>query len=204
MINDIAPEQLLDALSTGYFPMAKGRHETELYWFNPEMRGILPINGLHVPKRLRSFMRTTSFEVRFNTAFNAVMHACADTHRPTEDDTWINDEIITLYTELHEMGYAHSVECYEDNTLVGGIYGVALGGAFMGESMFSKRSNASKMALVTLIEHLNKQGFELFDTQFINDHLQQFGVYEMPRGTYLTHLRELIYKDVSFNTQSAN
>lgn len=175
--------------------MAKGREEQELYWFNPEMRGVLPLERFHTPKSLQKFMKNCPFEVKMDTNFEAVIRACADTPRSDADETWINEEIIQLYVELFEMGYAHSVECYEEGALVGGLYGASLGAVFMGESMFSKTTNASKVALVELVNRLKAGGFVLLDIQFVNEHLEQFGAMEIPRGTYLTQLREAIFLD---------
>lgn len=186
----LTAEALLAAYATGYFPMADGREEKELYWYAPEQRGILPLDGFHVPRSLQKFMRHSPYEVRVDTAFEAVIRACADLR--AEKGTWINDTIIRLYTRLWDLGFAHSVECWEEDRLIGGLYGVSLGGAFFGESMFSIAVNASKVALVHLVERLRMAGYTLLDTQYLNDHLKQFGVREIPRPDYLELLAKAL------------
>ena len=178
-------QQLLNAYANGYFPMAMSRDDDELHWFNPEARGIIPLDAFHIPRSLARCMRKNPFRITTDTAFPQVIEACASEH----DDTWINGPIVQLYCELWEQGFAHSVECWRDEKLVGGIYGVAIGGAFFGESMFSRVPNASRVALVHLVELLKQGGYTLFDTQFVNDHLKQFGVVEIPREEYLERLR---------------
>jgi leucyl/phenylalanyl-tRNA--protein transferase len=179
----LTSELLLRAYATGIFPMAQSRRDRELYWIDPEWRGILPLDRFHVPRRLRRTLRGGVFEVRVDTAFRDVMVGCAEvtSERP---DSWINDEIVAAYTELYHLGYAHSVESWLDGALVGGLYGVALGGAFFGESMFTRVTDASKVALVHLAARLYHGGFTLLDTQFITKHLQQFGAVEVPRPRY--------------------
>ncbi len=179
----MTPETLLRAYAVGLFPMAERRDDETLYWIDPEKRGILPIDRFHLPKRLARKFRRRPFEVRCDTAFERVIRECA---APGDDrpETWINDEIIKLYSDLYEMGRAHSVECWRDGELVGGLYGVALGGAFFGESMFSCYRDASKVALVHLVVRLHKGGFQLLDTQFVTKHLSQFGVVEIHRSGY--------------------
>ena len=177
---ELSPRLLLHAYANGLFPMAESADATDLYWFDPEMRGLLPLENFHVPRKLRRTVRRGTFEVRINTAFRAVMEGCAAT-RPT---TWINREIIDVYGELHAIGHAHSVEAWRDGTLAGGLYGVSLGGAFFGESMFSLAPDASKVALVHLVARLRRGGFALLDTQFVTTHLAQFGAYEIPRDDY--------------------
>lgn len=185
----LTPKLLLAAYAQGFFPMARSRRAKTVEWFYPEARGVLPLDEtFHVPSSLKKFMKKSAYEVRFDTAFEEVIRACADTKREDGQGTWINDEIIAAYTALHEEGHAHSVECYEGKTLVGGLYGVSLGRAFFGESMFSTRTNASKVALVALVERLRAQGYVLLDTQYVNDHLMQFGVQEVPRAEYLEML----------------
>jgi leucyl/phenylalanyl-tRNA--protein transferase len=191
----LTPETVLQAYCAGIFPMALDRHSTEIRWFDPEARGVLPIDDLHVSKKLRRVIRQQPYRITFDLAFEDVMRGCADS-RP---DTWINDEIIRLYTELHKQGHAHSVEAWDGGKLVGGLYGIAMGGAFFGESMFSTADDASKVALVYLVARLWRQGFELLDTQFINDHLKQFGVYEVPRDEYRRRLKMAVAKQASFN-----
>jgi leucyl/phenylalanyl-tRNA--protein transferase len=189
MSEALSADDLLAAYGAGYFPMAESRDSDELYWFNPDKRGILPINDFRVPRSLRKFMRRENpFETRFNTAFEEVMRNCAEIPRSHEDNTWINDEMIARYSELNAMGHAHSVESWRDGQLIGGLYGVSIGGAFCGESMFSYESQASKVALVMLVERLRAAGYQLLDTQFVNEHLQQFGVIEITKKRYLALL----------------
>ena len=185
MSEPLSAEDLLAAYSAGYFPMAESRTSDELLWFNPVRRGILPLDGFNVPRGLKRFMKHNPFETRVNTAFEQVMRACAEVPRSHEDGTWINDEMIARYCELHAMGHAHSVESWREGKLVGGLYGVSIGGAFMGESMFSYESEASKVALVALVARLRAAGFLLLDTQFVNEHLKQFGVMEIRKKRYL-------------------
>jgi leucyl/phenylalanyl-tRNA--protein transferase len=192
---ELTPDIVLQAYRAGIFPMAPHRDSAEINWYDPDPRGVLPIAGLHVSKKLRRTIKKRPYQVTFNGAFENVMRSCADV-RP---DTWINDDIIALYTALHKQGHAHSVEAWKEEKLVGGVYGIALGGAFFGESMFSTATDASKIALVYLMARLWKQEFELFDTQFVNEHLKQFGVYEMPRNEYRRRLKRALAKEVSFN-----
>lgn len=191
---DITPETLLAAYACGMFPMAESRDDPTLFWLSPQMRGVMPINGFHVPKRLARTIRSDRFRVTADTAFEEVMRACAAPNpaRKGRDDSWINDQILGLYTALFRQGHAHSVECWQDNQLVGGLYGVSLGGAFFGESMFSTRTDASKVALVHLIARLKSGGFALLDTQFLTDHLAQFGTTEVPREAYLIRLEQAL------------
>ncbi len=185
----LTPELLLNAYAQGYFPMAESRTSSELFWFSPEERGILPLDGFHIPRSLQKFMRHCPYHLRVNTAFADVIRACAQTPRKHESGTWINDEIITLYTQTHQRGDAHSVECWQEETLVGGLYGISLGGAFFGESMFSQTENASKLALVGLMAILREAGYTLLDTQYINTHLRQFGAVVIPKADYLLRLK---------------
>ena len=178
----IPPEVLLSAYAQGVFPMAE---EGELMWFSPVQRGVIPVDDrFHVTKGLRRALRKRPFEVRRDTVFEEVVRACAD-----RDETWIDDRIVASYVKLFELGYAHSFECWDADGLQGGLYGVSLGRAFFGESMFSKRTDASKVALVGLVGWLREGGFELLDTQWMTDHLRQFGGYEVPRVDYLKLLR---------------
>jgi leucyl/phenylalanyl-tRNA---protein transferase len=182
---------MLRAYRAGLFPMAETRRGDRLYWLDPEQRGILPLDGFHVPRRL---LRTTlggDFDVRADSAFAAVIAGCAEAAEGRED-TWINRDIERLFTELHREGHAHSVETYRDGTLVGGLYGVALGGAFFGESMFSRVRDASKVALVHLVARLRHSGFLLLDTQFVTMHLAQFGAHEVPRARYKSLLERAV------------
>lgn len=184
---EITTEILLNAYASGYFPMAENREDEQLYWFNPSRRGVLPIKGFNVPRGLRKFLKDHPFEIKTDAAFRDVITACADINK-TRKETWINDAIINLYCELNRMGNAHSVETWRDGRLVGGLYGVSLGGAFFGESMFSRESEASKVALVHLVEILDEAGYTLLDTQFVNEHLKQFGVKEVTKRTYMSKL----------------
>jgi leucyl/phenylalanyl-tRNA--protein transferase len=179
----LTPEILLKAYMAGIFPMAESADDPELFWVDPERRGILPLDGFHIPRRLRRVVRQGLFTVRVDGDFAATMAGCAEAtdERPT---TWINDEIIRLYTALHALGFAHSVECWEADALVGGLYGVAIGGAFFGESMFSRVTDASKVALVHLVALMRQGGYRLLDMQFVTPHLTQFGAVEVPRAQY--------------------
>lgn len=183
----LTPELLLNAYASGYFPMGETRDDDALYWFHPEKRGIIPLEHFHIPQSLRKAMRKTPYRLTTNRCFERVIRACSEAS-PTRQESWINEPIIALYTELFRMGFAHSVECWKEEELVGGLYGVALGGAFFGESMFSRATNASKIALVHLVTHLRNAGYSLLDTQYVNDHLKQFGVTEIPRDAYLEKL----------------
>lgn len=194
---ELTPELLLRAYAHGYFPMAESRDDPELFWLDPEMRGVLPLDQFHLPKRLTRTLRADSFEVRCNSAFEQVIHACA-APRPGHEDSWINPEIVSLYCALHEQGHAHSVECWRDGALAGGLYGVQLGAAFFGESMFSRVRDASKIALAHLVARLRAGGFQLLDTQFVTAHLSHFGAIEIPRQQYRRLLRRAINSSADF------
>ncbi len=181
--NDITVDILLRAYSAGLFPMADSADDPELFWVEPEVRGIIPLNSFHISKSLAKAMRKKPFDIRFNTAFEAVMAGCA-AEAPDRPSTWINATIRRLYSELHQIGHAHSVEAWEGKELVGGLYGVSLGAAFFGESMFSRRTNASKICLVHLVERLKASGFVLLDTQFTTEHLKTFGAIDVPKLEY--------------------
>lgn len=181
--NDITVDILLRAYSAGLFPMADSADDPELFWVEPEMRGIIPLNDFHVSKSLTKAIRKKPFDIRFNTAFESVMAGCA-AEAPDRPSTWINATIRKLYTELHQIGHAHSVEAWDGKELVGGLYGVSLGAAFFGESMFSRRTNASKICLVHLVERLKASGFVLLDTQFTTEHLKTFGAIDVPKQEY--------------------
>lgn len=187
MMIELNAPLLLRAYAAGIFPMAESADSAELYWFDPERRGILPLEGFHVPRKLRKTVRRGPFEIRFDHDFRAVIAACAE---PTSDrpKTWINGDILRLYGELFDLGQAHSVECWRDGRLVGGLYGVSLGGAFFGESMFSRETDASKVALVHLVARLRVAGYALLDAQFVTEHLSQFGAREIARGDYRRRL----------------
>ena len=174
---------LLDAYASGLFPMAEDREDPRLYWVDPDMRGIIPIEGFHIPRRLRRTVRQDPFAVTVDQDFRAVIEACAEA-APGRRSTWINEEIVHVYTELHRLGAAHSVECRRDGELVGGLYGVSLKSAFFCLSMFSRATDASKVALVHLVARLKAGGYRLLDAQFVTDHLTQFGIREIPRTAY--------------------
>ena len=187
----ITADILLRAYSIGLFPMADSADDPEIFWVEPDLRGIIPLDTFHVSKSLRKAIRKAPFDIRFDTAFAAVMDGCAEAvdNRPS---TWINSTIRALYTELHGLGHAHSVEAWEDGELVGGLYGVSLGAAFFGESMFSRRTDASKICLVHLVERLRAHGFRLLDTQFTTDHLKTFGAIDVPKAEYLVMLQAVV------------
>jgi leucyl/phenylalanyl-tRNA--protein transferase len=177
----IPVDLLVSAYSSGWFPMAV--EPGEIRWYSPDPRGIIPLDGFHASRRLSRLVRQGRFAIRVDTDFRAVIRACAE--RQDEDGTWIDDEILDSYCTLHDHGLAHSIETWQDDQLVGGLYGVALGGAFFGESMFHRATDASKVALVALVERLRARGFVLLDTQWLTDHLTQFGAIEIPRRRYL-------------------
>jgi len=184
---EITPDLMLRAYRHGLFPMAETRRGDRLYWLDPERRGVLPLERFHLPRRLLRTILSGEFEVTADRDFAATIAGCAAS-APGRDDTWINPQIEALFVELHRMGVAHSVECRRDGRLVGGLYGVALGGAFFGESMFSIVRDASKVALVHLVARLRVSGFRLLDTQFVTAHLAQFGAVEIPRDEYKIRL----------------
>jgi leucyl/phenylalanyl-tRNA--protein transferase len=187
----LSPQLLLAAYAQGLFPMAERRDDPTLYWVSPELRGVLPLTGFHVPRRLARTVRSGYFTVTSDTAFARVMQECA-APAPGREQSWINADILRLYGALHAAGHAHSVECWQDGELAGGLYGVQLGAAFFGESMFSKARDASKVALVHLVEGLIRGGFVLLDTQFLTSHLARFGAVEIPRDEYLLELQRAI------------
>ncbi|GLQ34357.1 leucyl/phenylalanyl-tRNA--protein transferase [Amylibacter marinus] len=187
MSEEITPLLLLQAYASGIFPMSESASDPEIFWVNPENRGVFEIGKFHISRSLRRQIRQGNFEVRFNSCFADVVRACAD--RP---ETWINAEIFNLYCKLHEMGYAHSQEIFVNNQLVGGVYGVTLGTAFFGESMFSRAPNGSKLALAYLMQRLEYGGYTLFDTQFITDHLASLGAIEIPRADYQARLKHAL------------
>jgi leucyl/phenylalanyl-tRNA--protein transferase len=210
----LTPDMLLDAYANGYFPMAMATDDPELYWFSPEERGVLPLDAFNIPRGLKRVLPKLPYRVTVDTAFDAVIRACG-TLTPQRRETWINETIIELYNTLHRQGHAHSIEVWEDkkglevgdwglenrasslqppvsSSLIGGLYGISLGGAFFGESMFSRAAEASKLALVTLVEVLNEAGYSLLDTQYVNEHLKQFGVVAMPKEIYMTKLENAL------------
>jgi len=184
----LTPELLLCAYASGLFPMANDRHDPTIHWIEPRRRGVLPLERFHEPKSLRKLMRRGRFEVRIDTEFEHVIEACAEP-RDERPRTWLNDELIALYCALFELGYAHSVEIWLEGRLAGGLYGVSMGAAFFGESMFSAERDASKVALVTLVERLRAGGYRLLDTQFVTDHLRRFGAIEISRERYRRQLK---------------
>jgi len=195
----LTPKILLRAYASGIFPMAENRHDKELFWVDPEMRGIIPLDGLHISKSLKKTLKRAPFEVRFNHDFKQVIEACA-AEGSGRQETWINDEIIRLYTQLYMMGHVHSVECWRDGKLAGGLYGVSLKGGFFGESMFHRDRDASKVALVHLVAHLKRCGFVLLDTQFVTDHLTTLGAIEVPREEYHLMLDHALIVDAHFQS----
>lgn len=182
MPDRITPDLLLKAYAMGLFPMAESRDSAGMRWVDPLRRGIFPLEGFHISRSLRRVILRADYEVSVNRDFAGVLAACAD-----RDETWINTEIAALYAKLHRMGFCHSLEVWQDSRLIGGVYGVALGAAFMGESMFSRAENGSKIALAWLMHRLRTGGFTLFDTQFLTPHLASLGAVEIPRAEY--HLR---------------
>jgi leucyl/phenylalanyl-tRNA---protein transferase len=184
----ITPQLLLKAYAAGVFPMAESAEDNALYWIEPEQRGVIPLDGLVISRSLRKAVRRRTFEIRIDTAFEKVISACAEStgSRPT---TWINKRIRSLYGQLHELGSCHSVECWRGGELVGGLYGLRLGAAFFGESMFSRETDASKVALVHLVARLNAGGFKLLDAQFVNPHLETLGAVSVKKAAYHELLR---------------
>jgi len=180
---DITPDLLLRAYSIGLFPMADSADDPELFWVEPELRGIIPLDDFHISKSLAKTIRRAPFDIRYDTAFEQVMDGCA-APAPDRPTTWINGKIRSLYATLHSMGHAHCVEAWDGEELVGGLYGVSLGSAFFGESMFSRRTDASKICLVHLVERLRKRGFVLLDTQFTTEHLKNFAAIDVPKSRY--------------------
>jgi leucyl/phenylalanyl-tRNA--protein transferase len=193
----LTPAILLRAYAEGIFPMAERRGDPDLFWVSPEMRGIIPLDDFHVPRRLARTVRSDRFEVTADLAFIDVMRACAEP-APDRAESWINDEIVRLYTALHATGHAHSIECWREGKLAGGLYGVKLGAAFFGESMFTRERDASKVALVHLVARLRRGGFGLLDTQFLTAHLARFGTIEIPRAQYRALLARAISHDAAF------
>ena len=193
----ITPQVLLKAYACGIFPMAESAEDPNLFWIEPEHRGVLPLDTFHVPKRLRRTVRQDVYEVRIDTDFQQVIDGCAE---PQDDrsKTWINSEIRRLYGALFDMGYCHTVEVWRDGWLVGGLYGVSLGAAFFGESMFSRERDASKIALVHLLARLLTGNYTLLDTQFVTGHLAQFGTREVPKARYDRMLETALQRNADF------
>jgi leucyl/phenylalanyl-tRNA--protein transferase len=188
---EITPEVLLKAYACGIFPMAESADDPALYWIEPEMRGIIPLEGFHLPARLARTVRTTSFIVHIDRDFEAVIDGCAEP-KPDRNRTWINTRIRRIYRALFERGHCHTVEVYEGAELVGGLYGVSLGRAFFGESMFHRARDASKVALVHLVARLKAGGYRLLDTQFVTEHLRTFGAVEVPKRRYHRLLEDAV------------
>ena len=195
---EITPEVLLKAYACGIFPMAEGADDPTLYWVEPDERGVMPLERFHVPSRLARTVRSDCFEIRINRDFDAVLEGCAE-ERPGRSRTWINTRIRRLYRQLYEIGHCHSVEAYENDKLVGGLYGVSLGRAFFGESMFHRARDASKVALVHLAARLRAGKFQLLDTQFVTDHLRIFGAIEVPKRQYHKLLETALVGEADFH-----
>ena len=194
---ELTPELMLRAYAAGIFPMAESRHTDEVFWVDPKRRGILPIDDVHVPRRLARTLRGDTFTITCNQHFEKVVRTCAES-TARRKDTWINPPIEKAVNELHAMGFAHSIEAWRDGALVGGLYGISLGAAFFGESMFSRDRDASKIALIHLVARLRLCGFRLLDTQFVTDHLAQFGVVEVAARDYLVMLEEALKFQAGF------
>ena len=193
----IPSELLVSAYSSGWFPMAVD--EGEIRWYSPDPRGIIPLDAFHVPSRLARVIRRGRFRIEIDRDFPAVIRGCAQVDRKDDDPgTWIDSEILTSYIEMHRQGLAHSVEAWEGERLAGGLYGVALGGAFFGESMFHRATDASKVALAALVERMKAGGLTLLDIQWVTPHLEQFGAIEIPRSEYLELLQEALKVDARF------
>lgn len=186
-MTEITADLLLKAYAYGVFPMAKSRADEKVFWVQPKQRGVIPLDQFHVSRSLRKTLRQGKFTVTVDRAFDAVMDLCAEP-MPGREETWINDKIVELFVDLHQAGLAHSIETWRGNELVGGLYGLHMGGAFFGESMFSRTEDASKVALCNLVGILKRGNFTLLDTQFITDHLKTFGAIEIPQKEYLAQL----------------
>ena len=186
-MSELTPELLLHGYAIGIFPMAEHRDDPEMFWVDPRKRGVFPLDGFRISRSLAKTLRRDAYSVTLNTAFGDVIDACAD-----RSETWINHDIRVLYEELHHQGHAHSLEVWADDRLIGGVYGVAVGGAFCGESMFSRRRDASKIALAWLVDLLRRTGFVLFDTQFLTAHLASLGAIEITRAEYRTYLAQAL------------
>jgi leucyl/phenylalanyl-tRNA---protein transferase len=199
---EITPELLLQAYRIGVFPMGERRDDPKLYWLDPRLRAVLPLDGFHLPKRLARTVRSGIFEVSADTAFIETMRACAEP-RPGHPESWINDPILDLYGELFARGHAHSIECRRNGELVGGLYGVSVGATFFGESMFSRERDASKVALVHLVARLINGGFRLLDCQFMTEHLRSFGAIEIPRDDFRALLADAVERTATFQRDLA-
>ena len=196
MTMTLTPEILLSAYAGGIFPMAEHRDDPELFWVDPRERGIIPLDGFHISRSLAKTIRSERFNISYDTDFSGVVRGCAE-----RDETWINDMLFDLYSQLHRNHDARSIEVWEDGQLVGGLFGITIGGAFFGESMFSRSRDASKVALAYLVDRLNVGGFTLFDTQFITPHLASLGACQIPRATYRKQLKIALGQDANFDRQ---
>lgn len=197
MTTTLTPEMLLSAYAGGIFPMAEYRGDKDLFWVDPRQRGVMPLDGFHISRSLAKTVRSERFTITYDVDFAGVVTGCAD-----REETWINDMLVTLYNQLHRARMARSVEVWDDGVLVGGVFGITLGGAFFGESMFSHRTNASKVALAYLVDRLALGGFELFDTQFITPHLSSLGGVEVSRAQYRHMLDTALALDADFKRQT--
>ncbi|PCH81696.1 MAG: leucyl/phenylalanyl-tRNA--protein transferase [Hyphomicrobiales bacterium] len=197
LLPELTPQVLLRAYACGIFPMAETADDPRLFWVDPDMRGIIPLEGFHVSRSLAKTIRSNHFEIRINTNFSGLIEGCSES-RDGREETWINSTIKSLYDQLFEMGHCHTVETWRNDRLVGGLYGIQIGGAFFGESMFSREQNASKVALVHLVNRLKAGGFVLLDTQFVTGHLKTFGAIEIPRRDYQRLLEAALEKDAVF------
>ena len=197
---EITPDVLLKAYRIGVFPMGERRDDPKLHWLDPRLRAVLPLDGFHLATRLARTVRSGRFAVSADTSFVEIMRACAEP-RPGHPESWINDPIIDLYSELHRRGHAHSVECRVGDALVGGLYGVSVGAAFFGESMFSRERDASKVALVHLVARLIQGGFRLLDCQIMTEHLRSFGAIEVPREAFHALLADAIDRPAEFQRE---
>lgn len=198
----LRPDLLLHTYRLGLFPMADPDQGGEVYWMDPDPRGIIPLDAFHVPKNLRKLVRRAPFEITVDRDFEVVMRACAEP-TPGRESTWISEEFVEVYTALHRRGAAHAVECRQEGRLVGGLYGVAIGGAFFGESMFSRVTDASKVALVALVACLRRGGFTLLDTQFVTPHLEQFGAVAIPQAIYKQRLAAALAVEADWEAGTA-
>lgn len=196
LTEDLTPDILLRAYAMGIFPMSDGRDDPEIHWIDPRRRGVLPLDGFHLSRSLAKRIRSGSYRITTDTTFDAVVEACA-----ARDETWISHRIQRLYLQLHRLGLAHSVEVWKGPDLVGGVYGVTLGGAFFGESMFSRATDASKVALAFAVHRLRAGGFRLFDTQFLTPHLASLGGIEIPRADYHRRLAAALGQPATFDPQ---
>ena len=196
-MSSITPQVLLKAYCVGIFPMAESAEDSALYWIEPEERGVIPLDGLRISHSLRKRVRQRPFDIRIDTAFSEVIGSCAE-KRQERKTTWINSRIRALYTQLHKMGCCHTIECWQEETLAGGLYGVRIGAAFFGESMFSRATDASKIALVHLVARLNAGGYRLLDAQFMNPHLARLGALPVGKAEYHAMLESALEHEADF------